>query len=882
MSDSVDGFSVEIGGNTEKLVDALEAGISKLGSFGDIAELAKKALTGPAGLVLAVAGTVAILQDLDKEFAGNQRSDILFQTAISNSKDKTSEFSKVASASVESIMKMTGASDDSAKAMITTLVSTGRTSDEISKMTTAAEGLANATGTSLDAAMTQLNTTFSGTSGRLGRLNPEISDLTKEQLAQGAAVDLLYDKYGKYAGALEESADVSMKRAKNASDELKAALGAMVNEALQPTRDWWTKITTAITDVINEHNKYKESLKAADAGEETIQQRITLLEHEKDDYEKLISEVIANGQATTAYGKKTIAHYKANKAALDAYIITLKKEATTNDEKAKKDADYAAGKAARDAAALAAKQLADAMAAASDTKYYSSSTEGAIEHAAAMATANAKKAASASETATKQMSYLRDYDAQSQLVTDGIIADAERESEARSEKALASFTTMKGYLDGYSEKDQQITDINIADAERESEAKKDAALKAFTATKGYLDKETSLDSKTTELIMSNKEKVEKEDAKVSKAQIKSAQEGFAKLSSYISQAASLYQKDADNKKDAIADALDAAEDAIDKELAAQLKAAGLEEQSDLEVAQASVKAAQDALDGKLSAIDAETKAISDASTAKQTQLDVDLQAELYSKGLASAATVEQYDAEIAAAIAAGDTETANELTKARDKLVIETDYRNQKQKVIDDAAAAQQKIDDQKVLDDAKAAETKAKLEQDAADKKTKLEQDAAMATYEVEKSAFEVNQASQIAQATIAGATGALNAFTSLAAVPVVGVGLGLAAAAAFAAVTVAEIAIIAGQKPPTKPSYAEGTDFAAGGLSIINEDGPELVNVPKGSEVTPAKKTAELLSGSGKGGDTISFNSPVAIDALQARRMLIQTKRQLAFEAQ
>lgn len=35
--------------------------------------------------------------------------------------------------------------------------------------------------------------------------------------------------------------------------------------------------------------------------------------------------------------------------------------------------------------------------------------------------------------------------------------------------------------------------------------------------------------------------------------------------------------------------------------------------------------------------------------------------------------------------------------------------------------------------------------------------------------------------------------------------------------------------------PAYANGTRFARGGLSLVGERGPELVNLPRGASVTP-----------------------------------------------
>lgn len=47
------------------------------------------------------------------------------------------------------------------------------------------------------------------------------------------------------------------------------------------------------------------------------------------------------------------------------------------------------------------------------------------------------------------------------------------------------------------------------------------------------------------------------------------------------------------------------------------------------------------------------------------------------------------------------------------------------------------------------------------------------------------------------------------------------------------------------TKNAFATGTNFAPGGLSLVGERGPELINLPRGSRVTPAAQTAASLSG-------------------------------------
>lgn len=46
-----------------------------------------------------------------------------------------------------------------------------------------------------------------------------------------------------------------------------------------------------------------------------------------------------------------------------------------------------------------------------------------------------------------------------------------------------------------------------------------------------------------------------------------------------------------------------------------------------------------------------------------------------------------------------------------------------------------------------------------------------------------------------------------------------------------------------PLFPTFATGTDFAPGGTALVGEQGPELVNLPRGSQVIPAHRTAQML---------------------------------------
>ncbi len=65
----------------------------------------------------------------------------------------------------------------------------------------------------------------------------------------------------------------------------------------------------------------------------------------------------------------------------------------------------------------------------------------------------------------------------------------------------------------------------------------------------------------------------------------------------------------------------------------------------------------------------------------------------------------------------------------------------------------------------------------------------------------------------------------------------------------------------------HALGTDYSTGGTALVGEQGPELVNLPRGAQVAPASKTKQMLSGAGQVVNNLSghfvFNTQESVDA-------------------
>ena len=85
-------------------------------------------------------------------------------------------------------------------------------------------------------------------------------------------------------------------------------------------------------------------------------------------------------------------------------------------------------------------------------------------------------------------------------------------------------------------------------------------------------------------------------------------------------------------------------------------------------------------------------------------------------------------------------------------------------------------------------------------------------------------------------------------------------------------------GQMLSSHGNNAAGTDFWRGGTTWVGEKGPELVNLPRGSQVIPNDESMAMA----KGGITqnITINSPIALSPSETARQLRYAQQQFALQ--
>lgn len=108
------------------------------------------------------------------------------------------------------------------------LAAQGLTVEQIKKTIEAAVQLSAVTGEDLASSTQKLAGTYEGVVGRLGKLDSAFTKLSKEQLANGGAIDLVNSKYKGFAETAAQTGTGPLKQLENQFDNLKEKIGAQL------------------------------------------------------------------------------------------------------------------------------------------------------------------------------------------------------------------------------------------------------------------------------------------------------------------------------------------------------------------------------------------------------------------------------------------------------------------------------------------------------------------------------------------------------------------------------------------------------------------------------------------------------------------------------
>ena len=189
---------------------------------------------------LAVSGFVVakVFQGINKVVSGSAENFKNQNLAIVNFNKAVSNNAKLSMSSLESLNQtmsqlsrnnlFDGDSLNNAAALAATM---GLNEEQIKNVLSAATDLAAATGQDLNSAVKTLSLSYAGNVGQLQKLNPEIKNLTKEQLANGEAVKLIQKQYEGFADTMANTFSGRDKQFANAFSDLQASVGGIIQAA---------------------------------------------------------------------------------------------------------------------------------------------------------------------------------------------------------------------------------------------------------------------------------------------------------------------------------------------------------------------------------------------------------------------------------------------------------------------------------------------------------------------------------------------------------------------------------------------------------------------------------------------------------------------------
>jgi len=153
--------------------------------------------------------------------------------------------------------------DEELLPMMAQLAAAGRTQSEIQDIMAASLDVSASGAMSFESAVKNLNKTFSGLSGELGEVNPQIKALSAEELKNGEAVKVLQKQYSGIAKSVAESTG-GWQQFKNTFGDLKEVIGSafmsLQNSAGKVLNNFFGTVIEKLQSAGKEAEEFKKKL----------------------------------------------------------------------------------------------------------------------------------------------------------------------------------------------------------------------------------------------------------------------------------------------------------------------------------------------------------------------------------------------------------------------------------------------------------------------------------------------------------------------------------------------------------------------------------------------------------------------------------------------
>ena len=529
------------------------AGMAKLGSVASGLNAAFSLASKAIGM------TVAALNECSEAYKEQAKAEVQLETAAKNNPYLNDSSVRALKNYASELQSMSTVGDEKLLPLMAQLASAGRTQAEIQSIMSAALDASASGAISLEAAVKGLNASYSGQVGTLGKILPQVKNLTAEELKQGKAVQLVAESYKGMAEETAKSVGAS-EQLKNAWGDFKENIGQGWEEATAPAK----RELAGLLGQINDVNKRKKELKGAESNIESgnageVDYEIKL--EEVTDRLRSAREELAAVQATIDSGAGDLGTaYALGEAqkkleALTAEFVSYERVKGRTAKLAQEEAE-AAEKARKEAEAQAAaeKAIADAKKRANDLatnalNAYKQSVEGAQREI----DARRQLGETVSEIEEKRIMLAAKTSAYTQMIKSAqgaISGDLEREKNTREEiarlaKEIAEYEMSgEGLADKYSAKwteetsweDQKASLVEARDAIIEMQ-------KALESDLGDMnDEKTVLMKKYRDAVLQINKEIAEGEKQSNDQRLEAFKQTFDLIGGYIQQTAQLIQQ----------------------------------------------------------------------------------------------------------------------------------------------------------------------------------------------------------------------------------------------------------------------------------------------------------------------------------------------------
>lgn len=226
---------------------AVKSAQSDLAGFSQAAQKAgdflKKAFT-----VTAIVASIKKLSDACSDcFSDFSQANRAYKQLSLALKDNSAYKSVISN--IDKLSRQTLASKGDIESMVSELAALGKSADEINRISEAAVVLSNVTGRDLNSSMTTLLNTYRGTTTQLNKLGIDTSQFTKKQLENGAAVDLVIDKFSNLSKSMADADTAQhIQNIKNMFGDIKQQIGGVIDYNFGP---WIADLDRMLSDMFS-------------------------------------------------------------------------------------------------------------------------------------------------------------------------------------------------------------------------------------------------------------------------------------------------------------------------------------------------------------------------------------------------------------------------------------------------------------------------------------------------------------------------------------------------------------------------------------------------------------------------------------------------------